>query len=196
MPSALLPHYQGLYETARDFRKPTPAELDRADGSFPPITRTDDLVDTMVQVDQRWDNLKAARTAGWTAPKDSPDIDPPHEALILRELFWEAHRPGGAASGRAADLLDRLDKVENQAQSLEDALRRDDRPAADTAAKSVEGSCTECHNRYRDPALSRHRINRSGRSRSRRWLAGPAAFPAFCKADTSTRTRSTEPAHR
>ena len=150
------PHYEGLYETARDFRKPSQSELDRADASFPRIARSVDLVDTMVQVDQRWDHLKAAHKAGWAVPKDFPDIDPPHEALILSELFREAHRPGGAAAGRPADLLTRLAEAESQAQTLEAALRRDDRFAADAAAKSLESSCTACHDRYRDPPLARH----------------------------------------
>ena len=148
------PHYSGLYESARDFKKPTPEELDGADASFPRIAKLDDLADVMVQIDHRWDHLKEARKANWSVPPDHPDIDPPPEALQLKELFREAHRPGGPAAKRPQDLQERLGKIEEQSTALETALRGGDKAVAFTAAAAIDQSCTQCHARYRDPALS------------------------------------------
>ena len=83
------PHYLGLYAAARDFRAPTASEIDQVDASFPRVARLNDLAETMVEIDEHSDHLKAAQKAGWAAPKDRPDIDPPHEALMLRELLRE-----------------------------------------------------------------------------------------------------------
>ena len=148
------PHYKGLYEAARRFTCATNAELDRADNSFPAVARLDDLSSAMVEIDHHWDALKACQKVGWSTPREHPDVDPPHEALLLSELLREAHRPGGAASGRPADLLQRLAGAKQQADSLEHALRRADRAAADRAAQSLDQACTACHERYRDPALN------------------------------------------
>ena len=58
------------------------------------------LVEMMVQVDERWDHLKAVQKAGFKTPADQPDIDPPHEALQLAELFRELSRLPGQGAGR------------------------------------------------------------------------------------------------
>jgi hypothetical protein len=144
-----------LYDSAKNFRKPTRAELDRADASFPSTAKLDDLADTMVQIDERFDRLKALRTENWIAPPSQLDIDPPHEALILRELLREAHREGGPATGKPADLLSRLASAEGIAQSLEQALRAKDAASATASAKTLESACAACHDRYRDPARGR-----------------------------------------
>ena len=144
------PHYQGLFATARQFRPPTGQELDAADASFPPIARPAGLVATMVEVDRHWDNLKSARKRAWEHAPEHPDIEPEHEALLLRELFREAHRPGGPAATQPAELCDRLAAAERQAASLEAALRESDQGAAAIAADGLAESCTACHAKYRD----------------------------------------------
>lgn len=143
-------HYKGLFQCVEQFRPPTRQELDQADASFPRIAKLNDLSEVMVEIDHYWDMLKAARDVRWAPPTDHPDLDPAHEALMLRELLREAHRPGGAAQGGPADLLSRLANQEQNVQSLELALRAHDNNAATVAAKLVETSCTDCHARYRD----------------------------------------------
>jgi protein tyrosine phosphatase (PTP) superfamily phosphohydrolase (DUF442 family) len=144
------PHYAGLYATARDFRKPTAAELDGADASFPRIAPTTDYIDTMVEVEKHWAHIKAAQKAGWQTPADQPDLDPPHEALMLKELLRELQRPTGASATRPADLVERLGAAEQSAGHLEDALRAKDLAAADRGFNVMDESCTSCHSRYRD----------------------------------------------
>ena len=143
--------YEGLYAAARDFRKPTDAELNHADAIFPRVARLTDLANTMVEVDHHWDHLKAARKVHWAVPADHPDSDPAHEALLLKELLREAHRPGGPAEGRPADLLERMAVAERAASALEEALRANDSNATEIAATVMQTSCTACHAKYRDP---------------------------------------------
>src|SRR5262249_60696726 len=72
--------------------RPTPDELDAAPGDFPELAPVSSLVKLMVELDGRWDRLTLARRAGWKVPENHPDVDPPHEAVQLWELYREAAR--------------------------------------------------------------------------------------------------------
>jgi protein tyrosine phosphatase (PTP) superfamily phosphohydrolase (DUF442 family) len=145
------PHYAGLYAAPEKMRRPTAQELDRVSADFPEVAQVPALAQLMVDIDQRWDNLKQARTAGWKTPADHPDIDPPHEALQLREHFREMGRLADAKD-RPADFRTWLAESEQAAAALEEALRAKP-PAASSLDKSfaaLRDRCTHCHTHYRD----------------------------------------------
>ena len=86
------PRYAGLYAAPRDLRRPTAAELDALPADFP------EAVGARRVHRARWSRStnagtgSAARAAGWKTPPDHPDIDPPHEALLLAEGYQESIR--------------------------------------------------------------------------------------------------------
>src|SRR5262249_50974334 len=115
------PDYPGLFASAREFVPPTAEELERAGTEFPERAAVPALVEMMVQVDERWDHLKAVQKAGSKPPPDQPDIDPPHEALQLAEQFREASRLTEVRA-RGEDFMRRMEVAERQAIRLRDAL--------------------------------------------------------------------------
>jgi protein tyrosine phosphatase (PTP) superfamily phosphohydrolase (DUF442 family) len=150
------PDYRGLYEAARGFTPPTAAELDRAGGEFPERAKVPAFVEIMVRVDGRWDRLKAIQKADLKPPAGHPDLDPPHEALQLTELFREASRLSEVRA-RGEEFARGLEVAERQAQSLRQALRNlAERPeeasrrVAEDAFVAVSQGCTGCHARHRD----------------------------------------------
>lgn len=83
-------NYVGLYQTVREFRPPTAEQLSALPSEFPEAINVSGLVDMMVEIDERWEHLKAVRKAGYQVPKEHPDILPAHEVVILWERYREA----------------------------------------------------------------------------------------------------------
>jgi protein tyrosine phosphatase (PTP) superfamily phosphohydrolase (DUF442 family) len=153
------PHYTGLYAVPRTLVRPTSADLDRIVSDFPEAAQVPNLAQCMVGIDQRWDALKQIRTAGWKAPAIHQDLDPAHEALMLRESFQEALHV--AARFQRAELAGTPDRPAEVAHWLTDAaekagaLEKDLRAHAahsslDHAFHDLGASCTRCHAKYRD----------------------------------------------
>jgi protein tyrosine phosphatase (PTP) superfamily phosphohydrolase (DUF442 family) len=150
------PDYRGLFASAREFVPPTAEELERAGTDFPERAKVPDLVEMMVQVDERWDHLKAIQKAGFKAPPDQPDLDPPHEALQLAEQFREASRLTEVRA-RGEDFLRRMETAERLAIRLRDALRGYGKNSSAELRKELEAvfaaenqSCSGCHTQHRD----------------------------------------------
>jgi len=141
--------YTGLWATAKDFKAPSKAELDKADNTFPEAAPLEALAASMVTIDERWDVMADVKSAGWKAPANNPDIDPPHEALQFTEVFRELARTDDSKA-RGADFLMRLGAAAAAATALETALRANDAAKATDAYKLVSTSCKSCHAVYRD----------------------------------------------
>ncbi len=144
-------HYLGLVEIPTRFRRPTTDELDQLPAEFPSSVAVPDLTRLMVAVDARWDGLKLAKSVGWKRTDQHPDLDPPHEALQLRELYREANRlPSGAKSTEEFRYL--MMEAEQAAMELETALRvrPPDAERAGRAFAKGQAACTACHTKYRD----------------------------------------------
>jgi protein tyrosine phosphatase (PTP) superfamily phosphohydrolase (DUF442 family) len=141
------PHYTGLYATVEALAPPEPGELDGVAADFPEVARVNDLARLMVALDERWDHLKAVRAAGWKAPPDHADLDPPHEALQLREHYRELARLPEVES-RPDDFRRLLGEAEGAAGELEQALRAGQ--AAEPAFGRSAALCTQCHVQFRD----------------------------------------------
>jgi protein tyrosine phosphatase (PTP) superfamily phosphohydrolase (DUF442 family) len=143
------PRYVGLYAAPRDWRRPTKAELDRVPADFPELATVPALAEAMVAVEERWDHLKRIRSAGWKAPADHPDLDPPHEALQLAEHYRELGRQPDVRR-RPEDFRRWLVESERSSQDLEAALRTNRASAAEAAFRRAGTACADCHTKYRD----------------------------------------------
>jgi protein tyrosine phosphatase (PTP) superfamily phosphohydrolase (DUF442 family) len=150
------PDYRGLFTSAREFVPPTAEELDRAGTEFPERAIVPALVEMMVQVEKRWDHLKAVEKAGFKTPPDQPDIDPSHEALQLVEQFHELVRLPEVKE-RGQEFLAAAETAKEHAADLESTLRAFGKGPTLEARKRVEAaflaagkSCATCHAQHRD----------------------------------------------
>jgi protein tyrosine phosphatase (PTP) superfamily phosphohydrolase (DUF442 family) len=139
--------YPGLYRAAREFKAPTAEQLAAVSTNFPAVNQTDSLVDTMVAVDNIFENLKRVRDAGWKTPADHADLSPAHEAMQLLEQFLELSRTPETAR-RPEDFRIKLTAGVRATEQLHAALKAGD--PADAASKRVTQSCVDCHKRYRN----------------------------------------------
>ncbi len=143
------PRYTGLTALARSLVRPTPEELARVPSDFPAAASVADLARLMVNVDRQWDHLKLAKTAGWSAPANHPDIDPAHEAVQLVEHYREAARLT-SVKRRGPAFAIRLAEAESAATALEAGLRAKNDAQATAAFARSATACATCHETYRD----------------------------------------------
>jgi protein tyrosine phosphatase (PTP) superfamily phosphohydrolase (DUF442 family) len=152
-------NYAGLYDVVRAFQKPTAEQLEALSADFPETAKVSGLVDAMVQIDERWEHLKAVRAAGYRAPPDHPDIQPANETVILWEHYRESRRlPETIEHG--TDLIKRFEQAELEAKEVEHLLRLfaveakpEIRTQLDRAFDAVAKSCSTCHKAHRDTQL-------------------------------------------
>ena len=105
----------------------------------------------MVEIDERFDLLKASQKAGWhEIPRRAEQI-PAQAATILWEQMRELAR-STEVQNRDADFRTRLATAERAAASLREILRGpiDNRPEADRAFQQVGQSCLDCHKAHRN----------------------------------------------
>lgn len=144
-------NYKGLWQAARDARPLEPGVLEGFRVDYVERAEIGDMADAMVRIDRHWDHLKQIRDAGWKVPADHPDLDPPHEALLVMEHFHEIGR-AESAKGLQPEFKKHLAASEAGAKDLRDALAAKpvNAGAAAAAFKTVAQSCTDCHRVYRD----------------------------------------------
>jgi protein tyrosine phosphatase (PTP) superfamily phosphohydrolase (DUF442 family) len=150
-------NYKGLWASARDARPVDAEELRALKLEFVETAKVPPMADAMVAIDHTWEHLKQAEEAGWKAPIDHPDLDPPHEALQLMEHFRELGRTTEVAA-RPADFRQKLAESEAAANRLHEMLvkwsgsgRTGVPPAeAGEVMKTLSNSCAACHRQYRD----------------------------------------------
>lgn len=143
-------NYTGLFKCVEQFMPPSPESLRHPPASFPEVAEVPQLAALMVQMDERWDRLRAIRSA---------DAAPPRlreEAALLHELARESRRlaPPGPADG---ELSQAMQVFERETQALLQWLAT--APAQTTPARLEETdrhlarlgqSCTACHRKHRD----------------------------------------------
>lgn len=151
-------NYVGLYEVVREFQLPTVEQLKAVPATFPETAQVSGLIDAMVGVDERWELLKAVRTAGYRTPQEHPDVVPANEAVILWEHYRESQRlPETIQHG--ADMVERFKTAEAEAKEAERLLRlftstgnAGIKAQLDKAFDAMAKSCSTCHKAHRDPA--------------------------------------------
>ncbi|MBX7166184.1 MAG: hypothetical protein K1X74_07530 [Pirellulales bacterium] len=144
------PNYRGLYRAAESAQRIDPAELDALLVEFHSIVELPPMADAMVAIDQTTERLKQIAAAGWKPPAAHPDLDPAHEALLLREHFTElARQPDCQARSEA--FRAGVAANETAAGKLETALREGQSPAVyDEAFQQTQRVCVDCHRKFRD----------------------------------------------
>lgn len=142
------PKYKGLYADVQALRA-SPEGIASAKNEFPKAARLPGFVAAMADLDRRWDHMATIRKAGWKASPEHPDIDPPHEALQLRELFTELNRLDSVKS-KPENFRAWLVDAQTASADLETAVRGGDADAAGRAHARIEKTCTSCHEAYRN----------------------------------------------
>ena len=157
------PEYRGLFEVVRNVTPLNEKVLQEFSVEFRESVEVPPMAEAMVAIEQTHDRLKAVEAAGWKTPKDHPDLDPAHEALLLREHFSELLRM--ESSQPEDEKFTQLVRESIQAaQNLEEALRvgRQDMAKAQQHssfsrfAARIEANCKACHRQLRDVPLSEY----------------------------------------
>lgn len=148
------PSYRGLYQSARDAKQLTNAELNNAASDFPETAAIPPLAEAMVAIEHKHDTLKQIAAANWKSPPDHPDLDPAHEALLLREEFEELLRTPEVKS-HAPAFQELLREGHSATLKLEQALTAQSPTEQLTALLGrITSNCTSCHQKFRDVPLS------------------------------------------
>lgn len=152
-------NYVGLFRTAENARPLSPARLKAIKAEFPEVATLPAMAEAMVEIERSFDRMSQVAAAGWKTPADHPDLEPAHEALILREQFTELLRTEDVEH-RPEDFRKILQQAETLSRKLEDALNRDrSKESLASAAAAFQGltaNCTACHRVHRDvPELIR-----------------------------------------
>ena len=143
--------YRGLFQTVREATPIDPKTLDATKVEFRETADIPPLADAMIAIEHTHDNLKVIASAGWEATEEHADIDPPHEALLLREHFTELLRTEEAKK-QPAEFQRMLRQSEADAQKLEDGLRAGklDQRMLTGLFERITADCTSCHQKFRD----------------------------------------------
>lgn len=146
--------YRGLFQSVREAHPVDEKTTASLKVDFKETVAVPPMADAMTAIEHTHDHLKTVAAAGWKATEKHADIDPPHEALLLREHFTELLRTDEAKKQPAA-FQKLLQQSENDAKSLEDLLRSTpiDQPKLDAQFARVTASCTSCHKSFRDIPL-------------------------------------------
>jgi len=154
------PNYRGLYQAAREIRPLPESELDSLQVSFREVEEVPPMAEAMVLLGHTHDHLLSIADSDWRSPDDHPDLDPAHQALLLREHFTELLRtPEVQAESEVFKKL--LRESEQAARSLEGLLSRWEPSSQDQMppetilqqAKRIADNCKACHARFRDLPL-------------------------------------------
>jgi hypothetical protein len=139
--------YIGLWASAREATKADPATLRNLRVEYRETAPIPPLAEAMVAIDGAFDLLSACGKAGWRAPAEHPDVDPPHEALKLREIFTEIQRTDDWKA-RPEEFRRMMEAARAAAERLEDLLRK--KEAANPAFAVLKQTCADCHKPYRN----------------------------------------------
>lgn len=143
-------NYLGLYKAVRHYRRPDPSEIDRAPSDYPEAAPSRGMTDSMVTIGREWERLILCREAGWRTPASHPDLQPAHQALLLREAFHElARRP--EVKRRSKAFRASLQRSEDMAVQLENALRAHRSAESSAISLRIDTGCQSCHQSHRDP---------------------------------------------
>lgn len=154
------PNYRGLYASAREAEPLAEALLDELPMEFPEVAEIPPMAEAMVALDHTYGHVQEIAAAGWQTPARHPDLDPAHEALLLREHFTELLRTDYVRA-EPAEFQQILRNSEQAALALEEALRAWQTAPPGTApppalaeyAAQITADCKSCHEKYRDVPL-------------------------------------------
>lgn len=146
------PSYPGLYECVATISPEYLSFLESAPAAeeLPSVATVSGMVDNMVGVDFCHVNLGHVQKAGWTVPKDHPDIVPSAEAGRLADHYRVLMEDEESAA-LPADFHALLKRSWEEAQALEDAIvAKKSAAELDKLFAAVDQSCKDCHTVYRN----------------------------------------------
>jgi protein tyrosine phosphatase (PTP) superfamily phosphohydrolase (DUF442 family) len=149
------PNYRGLYDSVRNARPLSARTLDELKVEYHETEKVPPMADAMIAIEHHHDHLKAIAAANWKSPREHPDLDPPHEALLLSEQFTELLRTEAVV--KETDAFNSLVREgEAAAQELEASLRAKpfDAKRSTAAFTKITTNCQTCHQKFRDVPLS------------------------------------------
>lgn len=157
-------NYRGLYQSATAARRLEDKLLDELKVEFSESVKLPPIADAMVEIEHTQDHLKALAAGGWKRLAKQPDLDPAHEALLMKEHYHELLRTSDVQR-QPAEFQKILQVGERDAEALETALRTWLKAGGtgtppESIGKSftaVSQSCTACHSKFRDVPLSEKR---------------------------------------
>lgn len=146
-------NYRGLYESALSARRIDDGTLAALQVEFPESASLPAIAEAMIPIEHAHDHLKQFAATDWKKLTDKPDLDAPHEALLLREHFTEMLRMPDVMQ-QPEDFLKLVRDSEAAAERLESELRAGQHTAAAKSLELVTQKCTACHKAFRDVPLS------------------------------------------
>ena len=141
--------YAGLYRDVMAFQPMTQADWVPL-ARLPARAPVADFPAGMSALDHCWERIGLLADGGWKTLPDHPDIDPPHEALMLREHFAELLRLAEREK-RPADFMTWMHNADSNAGDRETGLRQGrDATWLNARRKLIGQSCGTCHKAYRN----------------------------------------------
>jgi hypothetical protein len=146
--------YRGLFQTVKKAAPIDSNVLSNAQVAFPETAEIPPMADAMIAIEHTHDHLKVVAASNWQPTEEHADIDPPHEALLLREHFTELLRSDEAQS-QPEEFQRMLRQSELNARKLEDRLRDGTRDVRELNGlfERITADCTACHQQFRDIPL-------------------------------------------
>jgi protein tyrosine phosphatase (PTP) superfamily phosphohydrolase (DUF442 family) len=147
--------YRGLYRAAESAERMDSDNLRMLEVEFQECAELPPLAEAMVALDATFARLERIHEMGWQTPANNPDIDPAHQALLLREHYKELLRSEILADQLPA-FHQMLESGEEGARELVTALEKhrsqpvSSAVALDACWKDVVQNCRDCHQQFRD----------------------------------------------
>jgi hypothetical protein len=153
--------YRGLFQSAASARRIDDEQLDSLAVEFAAAAKVPPIADAMVQLEEAFDHLKSFAEVRWQPLAQQPDLEPAHEAQLLKEHYHELARTA-EAERKPKDFRALLHEAGQSSEQLERSLhswQKTGRSASELVALSdafmtVTKQCTACHQRFRDVPLS------------------------------------------
>jgi len=148
--SGTAPTYTGLFACVRAASFASPEMLASASNVFPEKSRIGDFAQVMTHVDETMENLKLIEKAGWSTPKDHPDLVPAAEAARLVDFFRNAPQP--KEKDRTSEFAAWVSAQASNVSEVEQTLLKGGASAQQVSdkLKVVSQACVQCHAKYRD----------------------------------------------
>ena len=154
------PGYRGLFQAAQEAAPFEDALLNELNVEFKEVQEIPPMAEAMVRLSHVSDHLKVIAEAGWQSPADHPDLEPAHEALLLRELCTEMLRTEEVKQ-QPNDFQEWLKdseaaalELETQLSELKNAQQSSPPPALAMHLHRILTNCKACHVKYRDVPLN------------------------------------------
>ncbi|MEM9066225.1 MAG: hypothetical protein AAGB51_12125 [Planctomycetota bacterium] len=141
--------YPGLWESVRNAKRLSDATLDGFSVAFDAANQPRGMVEAMSIIEASWHAMGAIREAGWQAPEHQPDLVPAAEAGLIHNTLRGVTGLDSPYSGDE-EFATLLATSIAQSSDLENAIIAGELERMESAYRSLETTCYECHVAYRD----------------------------------------------